>query len=190
MGKIQSLITVTGNDQVVTYVDSLLEKVNHRNNPDTSFAQTFYDNVELSENGIVTDEWSMENLGSTHTILTDDSGGAYFSIDSNILPKKFFIHLYRLSLELDEETYIDVTYADELYDPIGAVVIKKDKDGIPSMWIEEEETDDLDIEMDIHGDIIDSSKVDFFEICVRQQKLLEKCHKLIETNGVLIDDYK
>lgn len=48
----KSIITVKGNEEVLKLVDSLIEKVNYSEHDRVvAFTTTFYDDIELSEDG-------------------------------------------------------------------------------------------------------------------------------------------
>ena len=137
--------------------------------------------------------WSLDNLGSKWTTLYDVIDSGVFSIESAWYPpKQFFIHLYNLCVTLDENVQIEVTYEDETYSPIGAIAVKKDKDGTPCIWLEE----DNDIEnplddMDWDDEKYDETSEEFYEnIYDVQQSLLATCIELITTDGEPIEDYK
>ena len=159
----------------------------------TTFAQTFYDNVELSENGGVMNTWSSDNLGPKWTYLEDILGdGAYRLVSAWYPPIKFYIHLYKMVTEIDPEGYIEVIYEDEGYDPIGAVVIKKDKDGTPCIWQEEDnEMEDPTVDKDWDDEDYDDVQMEFMEsLYDRQQEMLRESHDLIDTDGEPIDEYQ
>ena len=133
---LKSFVTIKGNEEAIKLIDSLVDKVNDNDSdsPITAFATAFYNDVELTEDRSVLNTWSNENLGSKWTTLYDVQNDGEFSIESAWYPpKQFFIHLYNLCVELDENVEIEVTYEDETYSPIGAIVIKKDRDGTPCM---------------------------------------------------------
>jgi hypothetical protein len=166
----------------------MIDKVNNNDSDNSvaAFAMAFYNDVELTEDRGVLNTWSNENLGSKWTKLCDVQNDGEFSIESAWYPpKQFFIHLYNLCVELDENVEIEVTYEDETYSPIGAIVIKKDRDGTPCMWEEE----DNDIENPLEDMEWDDEKYDevseeFYEsLYENQQSLLGLCHELVVTDG-------
>ena len=93
---------------------------------------------------------------------------------------------------MDPEVYIEVMYEDEGYDPIGAIVIKKDKDGTPCIWQEEDnEMEDPTVDKDWDDEDYDEVQMEFMEsLYDRQQELLSECHDLIDTDGEPIEDYE
>src|SRR6056300_2008822 len=188
---LKSMIEVHGNEDVVKKVDELLEGVKYSDV--TSFAQAFYENVEVTENNGVLNTWSADNLGSKWTYLYDIMGDGEFSVESAWYPPiKFFIHLYNLLVEIDPEVFIEVMYEDEFYQPIGAVVIKKDKDGTPCIWQEEDdEMEDPTEDMDWEDEEYEQTQMDFMEsLYERQREMVLYCHDLIETDGEPIEDYE
>jgi hypothetical protein len=185
---LKSFVTIKGNDESVKLIDSMIDKVNNNDSDNSvaAFAMAFYNDVELTEDRGVLNTWSNENLGSKWTKLCDVQNDGEFSIESAWYPpKQFFIHLYNLCVELDENVEIEVTYEDETYSPIGAIVIKKDRDGTPCMWEEE----DNDIENPLEDMEWDDEKYDevseeFYEsLYENQQSLLGLCHELVVTDG-------
>lgn len=195
---VKTMIEVHGNEDVVKKVDELLEGVKYSDV--TSFARAFYDNVEVTENDGVLNTWSVDNLGSKWTYLYDIMGDGEFSVESAWYPPiKFLIHLYNILVEIDPEVFIEAMYEDEFYQPIGAVVIKKDKDGTPCIWQEEDDEyeypdeDDYwnDDEDEVDEDEYDVAVMDFMdEVGQRQREMVLYCHDLIESDGEPISDYE
>ncbi len=118
--------------------------------------------------------------------MYDVRGEGEFSIESAWYPpKEFFIHLYNLCVKLDENVEIEVTYEDETYSPIGAIVIKKDRDGTPCMWSEEDNdiVNPLD-DMDWDDENYEATSQEFYEsLYDNQQAYLKQCHELVITDG-------
>ena len=87
---LKSTVEVKGNEEVIKLVDSLIDKVNDNNSdsPVTAFATAFYDDVDLTEDRGVLNEWSYEKLGSKWTTLYDVIGEGEFSIESAWYPPK------------------------------------------------------------------------------------------------------
>ena len=188
---LKSMIEVHGNEDVVKKLDEILEGVEYGHI--ASFAKGFYDNVETSEDGGVMNTWSIDNLGSKWTYLEDIQGDGAFSIESAWYPPlDFFKHLYRILVEIDPEVFIEVMYEDEGYDPIGAVVIKKDKDGTPCIWQEEDdEMEDPTEDMDWDDEEYEQTQMDFMDsLYERQRELVLYCHDLVETDGEPIDEFE
>ena len=189
---LKSMIEVHGNEEVVKKVDELLEGVEYSDV--TSFAKAFYNEVEMGESGEgVLNTWSMDNLGPKWTYLYDIQGDGAFSVESAWYPPiKFFIHLYNILVEVDPEVFIEVMYEDEGYDPIGAVVIKKDKDGTPGIWQEEDdEMEDPTVDMDWDDEEYEQTQMDFMDsLYERQREMVLYCHDLIESDGEPIEDYE
>ena len=108
-----------------------------------------------------------------------------FSIESAWYPpKEFLIHLYNLMSKIDPETIIEVQYEDEAYNPIGAIVIKKDDDGVPVIYQDEDdEMEDPTEDMDWDDEGYDEAQMDFMDsIAVRQDEMLKFCYEMIEEN--------
>jgi|TARA_R110000796_G_scaffold141200_1_gene257465 hypothetical protein len=190
---LKSFVTIKGNEEVTKLIDSLVDKVNDNDSdsPVTAFATAFYDEVELTEDRGVLNTWSNENLGSKWTTLYDAIDEGEFSIESAWYPpKQFFIHLYNLCVKVDGNVEIEVTYEDETYSPIGAIVIKKDRDGTPCMWEEEDNDIENPLEdMDWDDEKYDETSEEFYEsLYDNQQSLLGLCHELVITDGEPIDE--
>ena len=190
---LKSFVTIKGNEEAIKLIDSLVDKVNDNDSdsPITAFATAFYNDVELTEDRSVLNTWSNENLGSKWTTLYDVQNDGEFSIESAWYPpKQFFIHLYNLCVTLDESVEIEVTYEDETYNPIGAIVIKKDRDGTPCMWEEEDNDIENPLEdMDWDNEKYDETSEEFYEsLYDNQQSLLGLCHELVITDGEPIDE--
>ena len=192
---LKSFVKINGNEEAVKLIDSMIDKVNDNkdDSPITAFATAFYKDVDLADNRGVVYKWSLDNLGSKWTTLYDVQAEGEFSIESAWYPpKQFFIHLYNLCVGLDQNVEIEVTYEDETYSPIGAIVIKKDKDGTPCIWVEED--DDIENplnDMDWDDENYDKTSQEFYEsLYDSQQLLLKQCQELVVTDGEPIEDYK
>ena len=123
--------------------------------------------------------------------MYDVQNDGEFSIESGWYPpKQFFIHLYNLCVTLDENVEIEVTYEDETYSPIGAIVIKKDRDGTPCIWEEEDNDIENPLEdMDWDDEKYDDVSQEFYEsLYENQQSLLGLCHELVITDGEPIEE--
>ena len=190
---LKSFVTIKGNDESIKLIDSMVDNVNNNDSdsPITAFATAFYNDVELTEDRSVLNTWSNENLGSKWTTLYDVQNDGEFSIESAWYPpKQFFIHLYNLCVTLDENVEIEVTYEDETYSPIGAIVIKKDRDGTPCIWEEEDNDIENPLEdMDWNDEKYDDVSQEFYEsLYENQQSLLGLCHELVITDGEPIEE--
>jgi len=190
---LKSFVTIKGNDESIKLIDSMVDNVNNNDSdsPVTAFATAFYNDVELTEDRSVLNTWSNENLGSKWTTLYDVQNDGEFSIESAWYPpKQFFIHLYNLCVTLDENVEIEVTYEDETYSPIGAIVIKKDRDGTPCIWEEEDNDIENPLEdMDWDDEKYDDVSQEFYEsLYENQQSLLGLCHELVITDGEPIEE--
>ena len=85
---------------------------------------------------------------------------------------------------IDENVEIEVKYEDEGYDPIGAMVIKKDKGGTPCIWEEEDTIDNPLDDMDWEDEGYDEAQQEFYdEIYETKNELLKECHELVLTDG-------
>ena len=184
-----SWVTIKANDDTLKYVDSLVTKAEERNENDsygiTSFAKAFYKDVDCGDGGGVMYDWALDNIGAKWTYLEEVQDEGEFSLTSAWYPpKQFFIHLYKLCVELDENVEIEVKYEDESYDPIGAFVVKKDKDGTPCIWGEEDYVDNPLNDMDWDDEGYDEAQQEFYdEVYEIKQELLKECHRLVITDG-------
>lgn len=198
---LKSTVNVKGNEEVVKLIDSLIDKVNDNNSdsPVTAFATAFYDDVDLTEDRGVLNEWSYDNLGSKWTTLYDVIGEGEFSIESAWYPpKKFFIHLYNLCFPLDNDVVIEVMYEDEGYNPVGALVVKSvttygehEETTEGCIWSEEVEMEDPTVDMDWDHEDYDQTQMEFYEsVYDTQCRLLSNCMELIELDGIPFEDVK
>ncbi len=186
---LKSWITVKANEDTLKFVDSLIDKTEKKYENDdhgvTAFAKAFYKDVDCGDGGGVMYDWATDNIGPKWTYLEDVEGEAEFSTTSAWYPPKdFFIHLYKLCAELDKNVEIEVLYEDETYDPIGAMVVKKDKDGTPCIWEEEDYIENPTDDMDWDDESYDEKLMEFYdEVYETKQELLKECHKLVLTDG-------
>jgi hypothetical protein len=187
---LKSMVEVHANEETIKYLDGLLDKAN--DGEITTFAHTFYDEVELGGNGGVMYSWASDNIGPKWTHMEDITGYGSFTLTSAYYPPtQFFIHLYNMLVEKDPEVFIEVQYEDEGYNPIGAIVIKKDSEGTPCIWVEEDEMEDPTVDMDWDDEGYDDIQMEFMDsIYERQQEMLRECHDLINTDGEPIDSYQ
>lgn len=187
---LRSNIVIKGNDKVSDMMKTRIdrcENLTKEKNEIFGFASAFYNNVETSDDGVsVMNSWSNDNLGSKWTYLSDVMDDLEFTIESAWYPpKEFFTHLYKLCYELDNDCEIEVTYEDESYNPIGAFVFKKDLDGTPCVWQEEDnDIEDPTVDMDFDDEDYEQTQMEFMEsLYARSQELLRECHELIHTDG-------
>ena len=176
---LKSMITVVANDEAIANLEQRLDGIKYSDV--SSFAQAFYDNVEMSGDGVL-NSWSLDNLGSKWTVFYDNMGGGEFSIESAWYPpKEFFIHLYNLMSEIDPEAVIEVMYEDETYNPVGAFVVKKDHNGVPA-WSQEEddEMENPTEDMDWDDEGFEDAQQEFMdEVYETQKSLLNYAHDTV-----------
>jgi hypothetical protein len=109
------------------------------------------------------------------------------------------MHLYNLCFPLDNDVVIEVTYEDETYSPVGAVVIKgieydpedyDEKQG--NIWVEEDNSlEDPTVDKDWDDEDYDQVQMEFSEsVYDKQQELLDKCRRLVETDGMMFHEYQ
>tara|TARA_B100001287_G_scaffold238349_1_gene211737 strand:- start:12 stop:593 length:582 start_codon:yes stop_codon:yes gene_type:complete len=186
---LKSWIKVKANDTTIKYVDSLISKAEEKIENDRfgikAFYKAFYKDVGYGSGQKLTGDWALDNIGAKWTYLEEFEGEGEFSITSAWYPpEEFFIHLYKLCAELDENVEIEVLYVDESYDPIGAFVVKKDKDGTPCIRGEESYVENILSDMDWDDEGYDEAQYEFYnEVDETKQELLKKCHSLVITHG-------
>ena len=199
---LKSFVQVKGNEEVVKLIDSLIDKVNEsKDDGVVAFATTFYDDVELSEDGgSVINTWSYDNIGTKWTTFCDMIDEAEFSIESaSYPPTKFFARLFEILFPVDNDVIIEVTYEDETYSPVGAAIIKgvecdpedyDEKQG--NIWVEEDRTlEDPTVDKDWDDEDYDEVQMEFAEsVYDKQQELLDECRRLIDLDGMFFDDYE
>jgi len=181
---LKSMINVIANEEAITELQRRVE-LSRDNDSISAFAKAFYDDVELSENGGVMNSWSLDNLGSKWTYLSDNWGGGEFVIESAWYPpKEFFVHLFKMMHAIDPNTVVEVQYEDETYDPVGAFVLKVDSNG--DMVISQNEEDELEdptADMDWDDEEYEQAQMDFMDsVAESQQNMLAMCHEEIENN--------
>lgn len=199
---LKSFIRVKGNDEVLKLVDSLVDKVNDsRDDSVVAFATTFYDDVELSEDGrSVMNSWSGDNLGAKWTMMCDPIDEGEFSIESaNYPPTKFYARLFEICFPIDNDVVIEVTYEDETYSPVGAAILKgvecdpEDYDEKQGMiWVEEDRTlEDPTVDKDWDDEDYEEVQMNFNEsVYNKQQELLDECRRVVDLDGMFFDDYE
>lgn len=179
---LKSIINVKANDEAIKNLTSKLDELKY--NDITNFAQTFYENVEISGGGVM-NSWSLDNLGSKWTYFVDASSDDEFIIDSAWYPpKEFFIHLYKMMSSIDPETIIEVRYEDESYNPVGAFLIKKDENGdVFYSQNEEEGLENPTDDMDWDDENYDQVQMDFMDsVYEKIEEMLRLCYEDID-NG-------
>jgi len=198
---LKSFITVKGNEEVVKLVDSLVDKVNEsKDDGVVAFATTFYDDVELSEDGgSVINTWSYDNIGTKWTTFCDIIDEAEFSIESaSYPPTKFFARLFEICFPVDNDVIIEVTYEDETYSPVGAAILKArdygedEKQLEGCIWVEDDRSlEDPTVDKDWDDEDYDTVQMEFAEsVYDKQQELLDECRRLIDLDGMLFDEYE
>ena len=198
---LKSFITVKGNDEVLTLVDSLIDKVNEsKDDGVVAFATTFYDDVELTEDGgSVINTWSYDNIGTKWTTFCDVIDEAEFSIESaSYPPTKFFARLFEICFPVDNDVVIEVTYEDETYSPVGAAILKArdygedEKQLEGCIWVEEDRSlEDPTVDKDWDDEDYEEVQMEFNEsVYNRQQELLDECRRVIDLDGMFFEDYE
>lgn len=181
---LRSMVKVIANEEAIANLESRLGTCGYSDV--TKFATSFFDEVGLTEDGSgVLNVWSTDNLGSKWNYLSDNWGDGEFVMESAwYAPKEFFIHLYKLMSAIDPEAVVEVRYEDETYNPIGAFVVKKDSEGNPMYYHEEDdEMEDPTVDMDWDDEGYDDAQMEFMDsIGDRQDEMLQFCHQSIDDN--------
>lgn len=129
------------NNKIEQMLDLIEERLDSQTEGEkvTNFCKSFYEDVKLSESGNVLYEWTYDNLGSKWVYFNDFNSNDTFSvISANYLPKEFIFRVYQILKNIDENLTIEVEFEDESYHPVGAMVLKKNKEGNLVFSIEED----------------------------------------------------
>lgn len=147
---VSNYLKIIGTDEVIAEMDKRFENAGGYNDV-LKFSQAFYDNVETDESGnAVMYSWTLDNLGAKWVYVENQINDGEWNIQSaNHCPQEFFVHLYKLAVQIDPEVQIEVKFHDESYEPVGGFVAKKDYQGKPAWSMEENydienPTDDMD----------------------------------------------
>ena len=172
-------------DKIEQMLDLIEERLDSQTESEkvTNFCKSFYDDVKLSESGNVLYEWTYDNLGSKWVYFNDFNSNDTFSvISANYLPKEFIFRVYTILKNIDDNLKIEVEFEDESYQPVGAMVIKKDSDG-NLMYIISEDYDYEYPDLNFDDDEYQSKMEEFYETVYDGiSDLLSTCHYYID-NG-------
>lgn len=156
-----NILQIVGTDEVQDKMDDLFDNAGGYADT-TQFVNTFY-GTEF-EGGVKFD-WLYDNVGTKWIYVENDIDNGSWNISSaNYTPKEFWIHLYKMAVEIDPNVEIEVRYHDEGYQPVGGFVVKKDHEGNPA-WSEQEDYDmeDPTAEMDWEDEGYDDAQMEFNE---------------------------
>ena len=154
-------LQIVGTDEVQDQMDALFDRAGGYAETD-KFVNTFY-GTEF-EGGVAFD-WLYDNVGAKWIYVENDIDNGSWNISSaNYTPKEFWIHLYELAVEIDPNVEIEVKYQDEVYNPVGGFVVKKDHEGNVA-WAESEDYDveDPTSDMDWDDEDYDDAQMNFLE---------------------------
>ena len=124
---VSNYLHIDGTKEVQDKIDELF--LNAGGYAETNlFVNSLY-NTEYKEG--VPYEWLYDNVGTKWIYVENEIDRGRWNISSaNYTPKEFWIHLYKLAVEIDPNVRIEVKYHDEGYEPIGAFIINRDSNGI------------------------------------------------------------
>ena len=158
-------ITIHANDDAVNAMEQRF--LNSGGYADVnSFVKAFYDEYETSEDGnAVLYSWTLDYLGAKWVYFEDQIDSNYFNIQSaSYPPHEFLQHLYNLVTEIDPEGYLEVEYEDEGYEPVGVILFKKDSNGEPRFWTDEEyDWENPADDMDYDDEGYDDANMEFYD---------------------------
>ena len=189
---IRNSLLVKGNDELINELHKRFDTITGYNNI-LGMCKAFYSDVETDvDSGDVLISWLYDNVGSKWIILSETKDTGAWNIESaNYSPEEFWIHLFKVSKEIDPNVIIEVMYEDENYSRVGAFVIKKDKNG-SIQYVSEEDSELVDptLEMDYDDDSYEEVRLEFAEkVYGIQNDCLSYCHKLIDTDeGIILED--
>jgi hypothetical protein len=184
VNNVKNNIKIIANNETVERIDEMLKRTNNLKMDDTkSFAEIFFDNIELTNEGYPTIEWCDQNMGAKWFYTENYVDSGEWNIQSGGHPlKEFCIHLFKLAYETDKDVIIENTYENESLAPIGVIVVKNDMEGKPSYWQEED--------FDFDG-YIDEDEVEDYESAVdeMEQNKMDIFLSLKDTCYQAIDDW-
>ena len=127
-------LNIVGTEAVKDAMDDLFE--NAGGHAEThKFVNSFY---HTDFEGEVRHTWLFDNVGTTRIFVEEHIDKGVWNIQSaDQTPKEFWIHLYKLAVNIDPDVEIEVKFQDESYKPVGGFVVKKDYSGVPAWSIEE-----------------------------------------------------
>ena len=133
-----------------------------------------------------------DNVGVKWIFLSDTTGDGAWNVDSaNYTPEEFWIHIFKLSIEIDTNVIIEVMYEDENYSRVGAFVIKKDNNG-NIQYVSEEDSELVDptLELNYDDESYEEVRLEFAEkVYSIQKECLDYCHELIDRDeGIILND--
>lgn len=189
---IKNFLEVKGNETLLNDLHKRFDGATGFNNI-IGICKAFYSNVVTDDSGKnVSIEWLYDNIGVKWIFLSDTTGDGVWNVDSaNYTPEEFWIHIFKLSLEIDTNVIIEVMYEDENYSRVGAFVIKKDNNG-NIQYVSEEDSELVDptLELNYDDELYEEVRLEFAEKVYRIQKdYLDYCHELINKDeGILLND--
>jgi hypothetical protein len=179
---VTNIIRIVANDEAVESIDARFDSAGGYGET-TDFVKAFYENPELTESGAVLNNWSLDHVGAKWIYVENSIDAGEWNIQSaNHAPHEFFERLFQLVTEIDPDGQIEVRFNDETYSPVGAMLFKKDTDGLPR-WYEVEDydfenpTDDMD--WDDEG--YEEAQMEFMDSVYEfHEDSMIECHNMID----------
>lgn len=171
-------LEVVGTDEVVEAIDFMFEQAGGYADTD-AFVNSFYGTT--FDKGVPHD-WLYENVGTKWIYVENEIHRGEWNISSaTYTPEEFWIKLYKIAVEIDPNVEIQVKFQDEVYDPIGGFVAKKDYKGVPRWSIEEDyDVEDPTSDMDWDDEDYDDIQMKFLEeVDELQEELLNYAHDTV-----------
>lgn len=180
---VTNIVKVMANDEAVDSIDNRFESAGGYGET-TEFVKAFYESPELTESGAVLNNWSLDHVGAKWIYVENCIDAGEWNIQSaNYPPHEFFERLFKLASDIDPNAYIEVRFNDENYSPVGAMLFKKDAEGLPR-WYEVEDhdfenpTDDMDWDDEGYED----AQMEFMDsIYEFQEDSILECNNMIDT---------
>jgi hypothetical protein len=144
----------------------------------------FYNDVP-TEKGTLLNSWCMDNIGSKWVEVFNVEEDELTITSGNHVPKEFLIKLFKHFDKMDNDTIVEVDFLDEVYQPIGTIVIKRFNGNIS---YHKEETYSYDL---TQFDSDDMDEIENLQMCVIDTliALSIECDDCIENgNGEIINE--
>lgn len=183
---VSNYLEIKGTDEVVDAIDALFDLARGEKYMDIlAFCKAFYPDVETNEAGdAVMFSWTLDNLGAKWVYVEDCIDTGRWNIQSaNYTPKEFWVRLYELARPIDPDVIIEVTFEDEAYQPVGALVIKNNEGMGDLHMVEDYDLEDPTVEMDWEDENYDQTQMNFIEEKEDIiENLLKTCYEWIDGN--------
>ena len=163
-------LEVKGTDEVIEAIDFMFEQAGGYAETDV-FVNSFYG---TDFKGGVPHDWLYDNVGTKWIYIENEIDRGEWNISSaTYTPEDFWIKLYKIASEIDPNVEILVKFQDEVYEPIGGFVAKKDHNGVPRWAMQEDyDMEDPTSDMDWDDEDYDEKQMNFIEEVDEQQVLM------------------